>query len=278
MKSILPSPFFLPSMQSKMCISLSKRPGRFGMAVHNAGYHALGLDYLYKAFAIQDIAGAISGVRAMGIRGCSISMPFKESVMNYLDSIDSVAAAIGAVNTVVNDDGHLRGFNTDRAGAVEVLKPHLKTAAERILVLGGGGVARAILQALKILGQKNVIFCVRVTPKYQEMAKQFQVKLIDWSLRQNVESNVIINETSIGMHPNDSELPIDIDRLRSLRLVMDVIASPTETRLIKMAKEQNLNVIAGHTLALYQAYEQFSLYTGFDAPREEMRQAAETLL
>lgn len=280
MKAILPRQFFLSNQPSKICISLSKKPGRFGMTVHNHGYQALGLDYLYKAFAIEEeaIASAISEIRSLDIRGCSISMPFKETVINYLDSIDNVAKVIGAVNTIVNDHGHLRGFNTDYVGALALLEPQLKNSAEKILVLGGGGVAKAILQALKNLKQQDVTFCVRVCPKYRSMAKELQVKLLDWSERHKFEASVLINATPIGMTPDTTKYPINIDRFGSLHLVMDVIASPPETRLIKKARERNLKVINGHTLALHQAYEQFFLYTGIPAPREVMKNAAEILL
>lgn len=265
------------SGETQFCISLSKQPGRFGTTVHNAGYRALKLNYLYKAFATCDISGAIAGVRALGIRGCSVSMPFKESVMCCIDSFDEGARIIGAVNTIVNDNGCLTGFNTDVTGALMSLTPHLTNHAERIVVLGGGGVARAILQALTVLGQSNITVCVREPDKYKTLANQFGICLMDWSQRQTLDASVLINATPIGMVPHIGEVPIDIDSMPTLRFVMDVIAAPRTTALIKMAEQRNLTVVDGFTMALHQAYEQFYLYTGLLAPREAMYRAANLL-
>src|SRR3990172_6053257 len=101
---------------TQLCISVAARPSNFGTTIHNAVFRKLGLNFIYTAFGITDIAGAVVGVRALGIRGCSVSMPFKEAVIPYLDALDPAARTIGAVNTVVNDSGRLTGYNTDIAG------------------------------------------------------------------------------------------------------------------------------------------------------------------
>ncbi len=261
---------------TKLCISLSMKPGRFGETVHNAGYKALQIDYQYKAFYTQDIVGAIAGVRALGIRGCSISMPFKESVLDYIDSVDDIAADIGAVNSIVNENGYLKGFNTDIVGVVQSLTPYLTDNSNSIMILGGGGVARAILKALQILCQRNVTMCVRNPQKYQALAKQFGANLVEWSLRHSVNADVIINATPIGMLPHSDVSPIDLDKLSNVKLVMDLVVAP-ETALIKQARARNTTVINGLTMALYQAYEQFYLYTGITAPREVMSKAATSM-
>ena len=109
-------------MKNDFCISVAKNPGKFGETVHNAGYDVLGLPFQYKAFSTNDISGVIKGVRALGIRGCSVSMPFKETVVPYLDRLDPLAKKIGAVNTIVNKNNTLIGYNTDFYGAKECLK------------------------------------------------------------------------------------------------------------------------------------------------------------
>ena len=105
-----------------LCISIAQKPGMFGTIIHNAGFKALKLNFMYKAFAINDLEGAINGVRALGIKGCSVSMPYKEKVIPYLDSLHPLAERTRAVNTIVNTDGHLTGYNTDILGVEECLK------------------------------------------------------------------------------------------------------------------------------------------------------------
>lgn len=128
-------------IDATLCISVAKNPGKFGITVHNAAFRSLGLNFIYKTFSVTDIAGVITGVRALGIRGCSISMPFKESVIPHLDQLDPIAKKIGAVNTVVNKHGHLIGYNTDVIGAYESLKTLNASNNTSILLLGAGGVS-----------------------------------------------------------------------------------------------------------------------------------------
>jgi len=151
-------------MKSKMnilnptlCISVAEKPGKFGITVHNAGYRALGLNFMYKTFAINDIKGAIIGVRSLGIRGCSVSMPFKEKVIPFLDRLDPLAKKIGAVNTVVNDNGSLVGYNTDVIAVEKSLKQLQIKNDKSIIIFGAGGVSRAILVALKNLKLKKFL-------------------------------------------------------------------------------------------------------------------------
>ena len=139
-----------------LCISLSSSPGKFGTIVHNAGYRSLGLDWSYVACATNDLKGSIQAIKTLGIRGCSVSMPFKEDVMKYLDKIDTVAKKIGAVNTIVNNKGKLTGYNTDYIGAKESLKLLKPTKKHHILVLGTGCASRSILFALHDLGFNQI--------------------------------------------------------------------------------------------------------------------------
>ncbi|KTT72838.1 shikimate dehydrogenase, partial [Sphingomonas endophytica] len=108
---------------TRLCMSLAARPGTFGSRFHNHLYDALGLDYLYKAFSTRDLAGAVAGIRALDIRGCAVSMPFKEAVIPMLDGLRDSAAAIDSVNTIVNDDGVLLGYNTDYSAVRDLIEP-----------------------------------------------------------------------------------------------------------------------------------------------------------
>ncbi|WP_437886395.1 shikimate dehydrogenase family protein [Sorangium sp. So ce307] len=123
---------------------MSRHPVSTGAAMHLAGYRALGLDFTYIPFAVTDVEGATRGMRALGIRGLGVSMPYKQAVIPLLDEIDPVAARIGAVNTIVNDEGRLRGYNTDWIGAVRALEEVTQLGGARVLLLGAGGAARAV--------------------------------------------------------------------------------------------------------------------------------------
>jgi len=271
-------------MKSKMnilnptlCISVAEKPGKFGITVHNAGYRALGLNFLYKTFAINDIKGAIIGVRSLGIRGCSVSMPFKEKVIPFLDRLDPLAKKIGAVNTIVNDNGQLIGYNTDVIAVEKSLKPLQIKNDKDIIIFGAGGVSRAILVALKNLKLKNITVANRTTRKGERLAKEFNVNFIQWSKRESVKADVIINATSIGMIPNIFSSPISNNKIKNSQIVMDVVATPPKTKLIKIANKQGKITVDGLKLSLYQAFTQFKLYTGRNPPIQVMQKAATTL-
>ena len=271
-------------MKSKMnilnptlCISVAEKPGKFGITVHNAGYRALGLNFLYKTFAINDIKGAIIGVRSLGIRGCSVSMPFKEKVIPFLDRLDPLAKKIGAVNTIVNDNGQLIGYNTDVIAVEKSLKPLQIKNDKDIIIFGAGGVSRAILVALKNLKLKNIILTNRTKRKGERLAKEFNVNFIQWSKRENIEADVVINATSIGMAPNIFSSPISKKKIENSQIVMDVVVTPPKTKLIKIANKQGKITVDGLKLSLYQAFTQFKLYTGRNPPIQVMQKAANTL-
>ena len=260
-----------------LCISVAEKPGKFGITVHNAGYRALGLNFMYKTFAIDDIRGVITGVRSLGIRGCSVSMPFKEKVIPFLDRLDPLAKKIGAVNTIVNDNGQLIGYNTDVIAVEKSLKPLQIKNDKDIIIFGAGGVSRAILVALKNLKLKNITVANRTTRKGERLAKEFNVNFIQWSKRENIKADVVINATSIGMVPNIFSSPISKKKIKNSQIVMDVVVTPPKTKLIKIANKQGKITVDGLKLSLYQAFTQFKLYTGRNPPIQVMQKAANTL-
>ncbi|NNG65098.1 shikimate 5-dehydrogenase, partial [Pseudomonas fragi] len=113
-----------PDKDTRLCISLSGRPGNFGLRFHNHLYEQLGLNFYYKAFSSKDLAGAVTGIRALGIRGCGVSMPFKEACIALVDELDTSARAIASINTIVNTDGHLKAYNTDYIAIAQLLRDH----------------------------------------------------------------------------------------------------------------------------------------------------------
>jgi shikimate dehydrogenase len=265
------------SKDTKICISVAERPGNFGTTVHNAAYRAMGLDFIYKAFAVSDIGGAVAGIRSLGIRGCGVSMPFKEKVLAHMDRLDPMAQSIGAVNTIVNDDGRLTGYNTDAEGAARVLRP-LDPQGMKALLLGAGGVAAAIAHALRGLGASKVTVANRTKERAARLAKATGFAWRPWEERNAAEADLLINATSIGMAPDEEESPVDECLVRRCAVVMDVIVTPLESRLIRVAESLGKTVIPGHRLSLFQAAAQFELYTGRQAPLAVMSDAVISLL
>lgn len=259
--------------KSELCISIAKKPGIFGTIIHNAGYKALGLNYSYKAFATEDLGGAIRGVRALGIKGCSVSMPYKEKVIKFLDKVDDSAKKIKAVNTILNKNGVLIGFNTDVLSLKKQLKKYNLKNNSKVLVIGAGGMAKAILVSLQELKIKNIQLTNRTFKKGNKVAKEFNLECIEWDKRNLIKADVIINATSVGMYPKIEELPISEDVIKNSKIVVDAISNPIQTKLIKLARKYKKNTVLGGELAFHQAVAQFKLYTNRNPPIKEMEKA-----
>jgi shikimate dehydrogenase len=256
-----------------LCISLSSNIGKFGTIVHNAGYSSLGLNWSYAACTTNNLKGSIQAIKTLGIRGCSISMPFKEDVMKYLDKIDTVAKKIGAVNTIVNNKGKLTGYNTDYIGAKESLKLLKPTKKHHFLVLGTGGASRSVLFALHDLGFTKITISGRNYIKAKKLADKFDSEVISWNEREKCTNEVLVNATPIGMYPNTRYSPVSKIYTKNLKYIMDIISNPIETRLIKNAKSLQIKNSNGLTMSLFQARAQFKLYTGLNLPMEVMKNA-----
>jgi shikimate dehydrogenase len=257
-----------------LCGSLSRHPGTLGAAMHLAGYRALGLAYTYVPFRVTDLAGAVTGVRALGIRGCAVSMPYKVDVLPLLDELDPLAARIGAVNTVVNDGGRLTGHNTDAIGAVRALEEENPIADASVLLLGAGGAARAIAYALQDRGAR-VTIGNRTADKGRALAAATgaTVVALDDAIAGAGGFDVVVNATSKGMVDVDPESPLPPQALHAGQVVMDIVAKPIETALIKHARARGAVAIHGGRMLLHQAARQFELYTGRSAPLEAMEAA-----
>ena len=264
-------------MKNHICISISENPGNFGKIVHNAGYKALGLNWIYIPFKVINLQDTIKGIRALGIRGCSVSMPFKETVIPFLDHLSPIAKKAKAVNTIVNDDGCLIGYNTDVLGIQKCLYPLKIKNNQKIIVLGSGGVARSVLVALQNLNLKNIVLTNRTSQRGKDLAREFKVDFTQWTKRQNIFADIIINATSIGMHSNTNILPISELQIRNSQIVMDVIVSSKNTKLIQVANKYKKITINGLDLALNQAYDQFKFYTGRNPPKHIMKKAAQEI-
>jgi shikimate dehydrogenase len=268
----------LVDKDTQICISVASRPGNFGTTVHNAAFQALGLNFIYKSFGIDNIAGAVTGVRALSLRGCGVSMPFKESVIPYLDALNEDTASIGAVNTVVNTDGVLTGYNTDAYGVQKALEGVKDMACKKVMVLGAGGVAKAILYALRSGGVADVTIVNRSPEKANTLALKMGYRSAPWGERSRIDAEVLINATPIGMRPDVEQSPVDEQTIDRCSVLMDAVISPTETLLVQTARRMGKTIVPGSKMSLFQAAMQFKLYTGVEPPLDIMETAMNGLL
>jgi shikimate dehydrogenase len=242
--------------------------------IHNAGYQALGIDFIYVPFQARDIKPAIEAIRGLGIRGASITVPHKVTAMPYLDHIDEEAREIGAVNTVVNDNGVLTGYNTDGTGARQALGEVTTLAGKKAVLIGSGGAALAIAAALKKSGTRLVILN-RTVEKARHLAKMANTDDFGGLDKLPIVSSadILINATPVGMWPEVNESVIPRELLHQGITVFDIVYNPMETRLLTEAKEKGYSVVYGYKMLLYQAARQFELFTGHRAPLPVMEHA-----
>lgn len=246
---------------TQLCMSLSGRPGNFGTTFHNYLYEKLGLNFIYKAFTTQDIEHAVKGIRALGIRGCAISMPFKERCMPFLDEIHSSAQAIESVNTIVNDNGFLRAYNTDYIAIVKLIEKYRLDKNAKVIVHGSGGMAKAVVAAFKNSGFENLKVYARNEKTGKYLAALYGYEYID-SL-ENQHAEILVNITPIGMKSGkeSEDLAFPEILINQAQVAFDVVAIPAETPFIRYAQAQGKLTISGAEVIVLQAVEQFELYT-----------------
>ncbi|HSW47729.1 MAG TPA: shikimate dehydrogenase [Candidatus Saccharimonadales bacterium] len=264
------------SGKTKICMSIGHPIGNsLSPLMHNTGFEKLKIDneYVFTACNVkpENIENCIKGIRALGIRGVSVTMPHKKAIMQYLDDIDDTAVQIGAVNTIVNNDGKLTGFNTDWLGVVNSIQKVSSFAGKKALVLGAGGAARAAIFGLIKMGA-NVIIINRTDKSAIALADEFFCEYAPYSeLERAKRMDIIVNTTSVGMHPDENHSPLPKQFITKEQTILDAVYFPYETQLIKNAKAQGAKAIHGAEMLLQQGLEQFKLYTGVNAPEETMR-------
>lgn len=257
--------------------------------MHNAGFAHLGLPLIYLAFEPreEDLEDAFRGMRALGIRFFSVTKPHKQGAMAFLDEIDPVAQAIGAVNTVLNRDGKLIGYNSDWIGAADAIEEAAPLSGKKVLLLGAGGAARAVAYGCKERGAQVYVYN-RTRDRAEELAREFGLAGSGGleELAAEKDWDVIVNATSVGMAGAGSEgqSPVPADLLtRSTGgqpgIVLDAVIFPRETALLKAAKATGHTALPGARMTLLQALFQFRLYTdGQEPPKEVMWKALQEAL
>ena len=242
--------------------------------IHNAAYQALGMGYVYLPFQVGDFKRAIEGIRGLKIRGASITLPYKVNAIKYIDRLDPLAEEIGAVNTIVSDDGILTGYNTDYQGAIKALEEVTVLKGKKAVLVGSGGAATAIALGLK-RGGAELLILNRTEEKARELAKKVGAEDFG-SLEKIAEvssADILINATPVGMWPKTDQSLIPKKLLHNRLTVFDTVYNPKETRLLAEAREKGCAIVYGYKMFLYQAALQFELFTGQRAPLRVMEYA-----
>jgi shikimate dehydrogenase len=254
-------------------------------AIHNAAYAELGLDFVYVACRVEDVQGAVAGMRALeNFRGMSVTIPHKVEVMASVDDIAEVDRSIGAINTVVHEPGGtLVGLNTDGPGALKALvEAGVDLTGKQVLMLGAGGAARAIaftlawenrLSELKLLDIDGAALTGLATDLSlrTEAAVTSEVMNDDVLAGAMATADVIIHCTPVGMHPKGDVSLVPPSLFRPGQVVFDIVYTPLETRLLRDAKNKDLQTISGVEMFVHQAVLQFERFTGAQAPVQIMR-------
>ena len=248
----------------------------YGM--YNAAFEALGLNYIYVPFIVDDLEKAIEGVRHLGIKAIGVTIPYKIAVMPYLDELDRDASRIGAVNAIINHNGKLLGVNTDGRGAIKALQEVTGIAGKKVVMLGAGGAARAI--AFAVSDERGSLTIVnRTQDAAADLAKAVDCKYepIDKLEKVIKDAHIVINATSVGMVPNENASLVRKELLSPELVVMDLVSNPKETKLLKEASERGCKVVPGDRMLLWQGVLKFQAYTGVEPPIEVMEKAINNL-
>lgn len=243
-------------------------------AMHNAAYQAKDLDdqfyYLRVRVASDQLGDRVSWIREANVSGSSVTVPHKEAVMPLLDEIDEIAEKIGSVNTIVNQDGRLKGYNTDYIGLIKTLEEKVTLSSCRVALLGAGGTARAAAFGLNQAGADITIFN-RTISKAESLAEQVGCSAAGLDeLERLGDFDVIVNTTSIGMGETAGESPVPKELIQPRHVVFDAVYSSEGTQLLKDAESQGATVLLGLRMLLHQGTEQFKLFTGIDVPEDVM--------
>jgi len=254
--------------------------------MHNAAFEKLNLDFVYVPFKVKMgmLREAIRGMRNLGIVGLNVTMPYKSTVMQYLDEVDLTARHVDAVNTILNEGGNLIGYNTDGVGALNALKENgVALNGKNLLLLGAGGAGKAIAFHTAQKAAKLVILnrtlqkAKKLTEALRKEFKNKEIickKLSAEAVKEELKNaNILINATSIGMHPNIDQSPVPSRLMKPDLCVMDIVYNPPETKLLKDAKAAGAKVVSGIEMLVYQGAASFEIWTKHRAPVEVMKQA-----
>lgn len=253
--------------------------------IHTTCFQKDKFDGVYLAFEVQreNLKDAIKGMRALGIKGVSVTVPHKTDCMRFLDEIDEVALKIGAVNTIINRDGKLYGYNTDYIGVKEAFKRNgINPEGMTVLMIGSGGAGRAVAFALCEMGIRSIFITGIIKKEMKRLAddikKNYKHVYVEWFMRNDKreleigrDCGIIANASPVGMEPETEKIPISTEVFRDGQILFDVVYTPPITEFLKEGKKRGLKCISGVDMFLYQAMEQYRLFTGRMASENTIR-------
>ncbi len=245
-----------------------------GPVLHNTCFQAEDINAVYLPFRVEDISSFINGFKTLNVSGYSVTIPHKQAIMGLLDELDPLAASVGAVNTVVNRGGRLKGYNTDSTAATKVIEEGLAEdgttlKGKKVTIVGAGGAARAVAFGLK---QKKAKITVvnRTEARAEALAGDLGCGYRGLSELGKLDTDILVNCTSVGMHPDINDMPVPADVLRPGMWVFDAIYNPPETRLLREAAARGCRTLDGVKMFVLQAAQQFEIWTGRPAPVQPM--------
>ena len=238
--------------------------------MHNAALKEMGIDGHYNAFCVSNLESTLSGIKGMDIRGASVTIPYKVSVMEYLDEIDENALKIGAVNTIVNNNGRLTGYNTDWLGLMLTIREMMTVKDKTFVVIGAGGTARAAVYGIMKEGGLPIIVN-RTIAKGKILSNKFNCPFYSLADLGKIKADCLINTTPVGMYPHTDQSPVGASLLGGYKYVIDVIYNPLKTTLLRDAEGQGCRTISGLDMFVHQGAEQINLWTGKEPSRALMK-------
>jgi shikimate dehydrogenase len=273
----------------RVCYLLGYPVGHSMSAVmHNAAFRELGLDYRYELKSVPpDELGALvaSELRGTDFAGASVTIPHKLAIIEHLDGVDPSALRIGAVNTIVNEDGQLKGYNTDGIGALMgITETYGNIEKARVIMVGAGGAARAVGYHLST-GVRELTIANRTLERAEELTTSLSANpecratVRSIPLKRDIiraaieEADILVNATPLGMHPKTDDTPVQKEMLHPGLLVFDLVYNPIKTRLLREAEEAGAAILPGVNMLVYQGVAAFKMWTGEDPPVETMKAA-----
>jgi len=238
--------------------------------MHSAALKEMGIDECYNAFCVSNLESALCGIKGMNIHGASVTIPYKVSVMEYLDEIDEDALNIGAVNTIVNNNGHLIGYNTDWFGLMMTIKELMPIKDQTFVIIGAGGTAMAAVYGIMKEGGLPIIVN-RTIAKGKFLANKVKCPFYSFADLVKIKADCLINTTPIGMYPNTDQSPVEASILTGYKYVMDVIYNPQKTKLLCDAEAQGCRIVSGLDMFVQQGAQQLKLWTGIEPPSALMK-------
>jgi shikimate dehydrogenase/3-dehydroquinate dehydratase type I len=238
--------------------------------MHNTALDDLGIEGHYNAFCVNDLEAAVMGIRGMNIRGAGVTIPFKIAVIELLDDVHDDALKIGAVNTIINNNGRLTGFNTDWLGLILTLKEAMIIKDKKFLIIGAGGTARAAVYG--IMKEGGIPFIAnRTAEKGKILSGKLNCPFYALNEIGNIQADCLINTTPVGMYPYSDKSPVDASVLGGFKYVMDVIYNPLKTKILNDAEQLGCHIFPGLDMFVHQGAEQVKLWTGKEPNRALMK-------